>query len=181
MFHQNRTIVSRKPRHHGLCWLSRGGQAPTPAVLTYPTESVVARAAQGDRDFFTQLAQRQAQLRAQRVELPTHIEDQLFVHGVSLRKQSVSSSIPVEHENLLGLEPLLHLLMVWASTTQFNKTTVFLHEYLTARSPFRPACLRFKILVQKNNVRKIRFRPPYAACPEVPLLGGERVPVDGHL
>jgi hypothetical protein len=27
----------------------------------------------------------------------------------------------------------------------------------------------------------VRFRPPFAARPEVPLLGGERFPVDGHL
>jgi hypothetical protein len=38
----------------------------------------------------------------------------------------------------------------------FTKTTVFLHEHGTARSPSSPACLRFKILVQENNVRETR-------------------------
>ena len=37
-----------------------------------------------------------------------------------------------------------------------EKTTVFLHEPSMLRSPSRPACLRFNILVQKNNVREIR-------------------------
>jgi hypothetical protein len=37
-----------------------------------------------------------------------------------------------------------------------GKTTVFLHEYLTARAPSQPAFLRFNMLVQKSNVREIR-------------------------
>ena len=36
-----------------------------------------------------------------------------------------------------------------------RKTTVFLHEPFIARSASPPACLRFKILVRKKNVRKI--------------------------
>jgi hypothetical protein len=34
--------------------------------------------------------------------------------------------------------------------------TVFLHAPFTARSPSHPACLRFTILVQQNNVRETR-------------------------
>ena len=37
-----------------------------------------------------------------------------------------------------------------------EKTTVFLHAHLTARSPSQPAFLWFTILVQENNVREIR-------------------------
>ena len=36
-----------------------------------------------------------------------------------------------------------------------GKTTVFLHDPSTLRSPSKPACLRFNILVQQNNVREI--------------------------
>jgi hypothetical protein len=36
-----------------------------------------------------------------------------------------------------------------------GKTTVFLHRHFTARAPCQPACLRFTILVQQNNVREI--------------------------
>jgi hypothetical protein len=36
-----------------------------------------------------------------------------------------------------------------------GKTAVFLHEPSTLRSPSQPVCLRFKILVQQNNVQKI--------------------------
>src|SRR5262245_18175193 len=37
-----------------------------------------------------------------------------------------------------------------------GKTTVFLHEPFTRPSLSQPACLRFNILVQKNNVRETR-------------------------
>jgi hypothetical protein len=37
-----------------------------------------------------------------------------------------------------------------------GKTTVFLHEPSTLRSPSHPACLRFNILVQQNNIRETR-------------------------
>jgi hypothetical protein len=38
----------------------------------------------------------------------------------------------------------------------YAKTTVFVYEHLTAPSPSQPACLRFNILVQQNNVRETR-------------------------
>jgi hypothetical protein len=38
----------------------------------------------------------------------------------------------------------------------FTKTTVLLHEPSTLLPPSKPACLRFTILVQQNNVREIR-------------------------
>jgi hypothetical protein len=44
------------------------------------------------------------------------------------------------------------------------KTTVFLHEHFTALLPSHPACLRFKILVQQNNVRETRADMSKANC-----------------
>jgi hypothetical protein len=43
----------------------------------------------------------------------------------------------------------------WHQEEACGKTTVFPHDPFTARAPSQPASLRFKILVQKNNVREI--------------------------
>jgi hypothetical protein len=45
-----------------------------------------------------------------------------------------------------------------------EKTTVFLHAPSTLCSPSPPACLRFTILVQQNNVREIHADMSQANC-----------------
>jgi hypothetical protein len=70
------------------------------------------------------------------------------------REECKTRSGPGRVCNPLRMSEFIYYLTIREEPSE--KTIVFLHEPSTLRSPSQPACLRFNILVQKNNVRETR-------------------------